>query len=144
MPSAMLRACAEPGCPELTRSTRCPTHEKARDAEDRTRRGSRTARGYDEHWQHFRLVTFPNLLMAADIARVCGAALPGGPSMTASTCKAQGRLVARSRDGTDLHLHHDPPLTDEERKNPRIVCDPLRVGYLCADDHRRAHPGGPR
>lgn len=128
MPSPMLRACA---CGALAEKTPCPACSRKTEQY----RGSRTSRGYDERWQRFRLVTFPNLLIAADIARVCGAALPGGPSMSASTCKAQGLLTARSHDGTDLHLHHDPPLTDEERKNPAIVCSPLRVGYLCARDH---------
>lgn len=38
-----LSVCAEPGCPELTKSTRCPTHEKRR-RHQRIREGGR-ARG---------------------------------------------------------------------------------------------------
>lgn len=37
-----MRVCAEPGCPTLTDSSRCPTHTRARD----TTRGTRQARGY--------------------------------------------------------------------------------------------------
>lgn len=135
MPSAMLRACAEPGCPELTRATRCPAHEKAREAEDRTRRGTATERGYDSrHWRPFR-ERFKAMLIQAGIAPVCGASLPGGPAMTASRCRAEGRLVERNPDGSDLHVDHDPPLTDAERSDWRKVCDVHRVGLLCKSDH---------
>ena len=37
-----VRVCAEPGCPILTRSTRCRDHERARDKA----RGTTTERGY--------------------------------------------------------------------------------------------------
>jgi 5-methylcytosine-specific restriction protein A len=43
--------CAEPGCGALTRSNRCPAHEKAYEKAQETRRGSATARGYDRTWQ---------------------------------------------------------------------------------------------
>jgi hypothetical protein len=52
--------------------------------------------------------------------------------MAHSRCRAEGRLNDR-----DLHLDHDPPLTDDERKDWRNVCDPRRVGFLCASDHAR-------
>lgn len=49
-----LRVCAEPNCPELTTSTRCPAHTKAkRRAEDKRRPNARQ-RGYDSHWQRTR------------------------------------------------------------------------------------------
>jgi hypothetical protein len=35
----------------------------------------------------------------------------------------------------DLHLDHDPPLQDWERTDSRRVCDPQRVGFLCATCH---------
>lgn len=38
-----MRVCAEPGCPTITTSSRCPAHTRARDRQ----RGSRQARGYD-------------------------------------------------------------------------------------------------
>jgi hypothetical protein len=37
------RVCAEPGCPTLTTTPRCPIHTRARDRA----RGTRQARGYD-------------------------------------------------------------------------------------------------
>lgn len=37
------RVCAEPGCPTLTATTRCPAHTRARDKA----RGTRQQRGYD-------------------------------------------------------------------------------------------------
>ena len=37
------RVCAEPGCPTLSTTTRCPTHTRAADKA----RGTRQARGYD-------------------------------------------------------------------------------------------------
>ena len=75
------------------------------------------------------------MLITAGVAPVCGAALPGGPAMTASRCKAAGLLVDRNVDGSALHVDHDPPLTREERSDWRIVCDPTRVGLLCKKDH---------
>ena len=37
------RVCAEAGCPQLTNTTRCPTHTRAKDKA----RGTRQQRGYD-------------------------------------------------------------------------------------------------
>lgn len=44
-----LRVCAESGCPEFTRSTRCAEHTRAKDRA----RGTRQERGYDS--RHVRL-----------------------------------------------------------------------------------------
>lgn len=129
MPAALLRACSEPGgCPELVESGRCPKHQR----QTEQRRGTATSRGYDSYWSKVFRPRFMRLLIAAGVAPVCGAALPGGPAMTASTCKAQGLLNDRH-----LHLDHDPPLRPEERGDRRAVCDPLRVGFLCRADHAR-------
>lgn len=38
-----MRVCAENGCPQLTTTTRCPTHTRTHDQA----RGSRQTRGYD-------------------------------------------------------------------------------------------------
>lgn len=38
-----MKVCAEPGCPTLTKSTRCPAHTRAKDKA----RGTRQERGYD-------------------------------------------------------------------------------------------------
>lgn len=38
------RVCIEPGCPQLTDTTRCPAHTRTRDKQ----RGTRQQRGYDQ------------------------------------------------------------------------------------------------
>lgn len=57
-----MKVCAEPGCPELTNTTRCPAHMKQkRRAEDKRRPNARQ-RGYDARWQQTRaqyLQAFP-------------------------------------------------------------------------------------
>lgn len=131
MTDALLRACAVPGCPELTASERCDVHDRQYDM----RRGTSTSRGYGARWKHFRPV-FLRRLIAADILPVCGARLSGVPSPH-SQCAAEGWLVARSADGSDLHYDHDPPLRDEERHDSSAVCDPDRITLLCASCHNR-------
>lgn len=42
--------CAEHGCPELTHTTRCPTHTRAKDKA----RGTRQQRGYDATHERLR------------------------------------------------------------------------------------------
>lgn len=96
------------------------------------RRGSAHDRGYTASWRRF-IGYFRRLLLREGIAPVCGAALPGGPTMSESRCKAEGRLSA-----VRLHLHHDPPLTRAEREDKRAVEDPLRVGFLCQRCHNAA------
>jgi hypothetical protein len=130
VPEALKRACAGQGgtCPNLSDKGLCVTCRQAREG----RRGSAAARGYDSYWSKVFRPRFVLLLIAAGVTPACGAALPGGPMMAASTCKAKGLLT------TDhLHLHHDPPLRDDERRHRHLVCDPLRVGFLCATDHSR-------
>lgn len=45
-----LKVCAEPGCPTLTKQTRCTEHTRARDKA----RGTRQERGYDARHQRLR------------------------------------------------------------------------------------------
>ena len=78
---------------------------------------------------------FIHMLIAAGIAPVCGAALPGGPSMQDSQCKADGVLNDGSRDAKGLNLDHDPPLQDWERADRARVEDPMRCGLLCHRCH---------
>lgn len=127
MPSALLRSCPGDGgtCPELVEHGLCAKHARARDS----RRGSAAKRGYNHRWQAFR-ERFVAMLVAVGIAPVCGASLPGGPGMAASLCRQQGLI-----NGRRLHLHHDPPLRDDERTDQKAVCDPLRVGFLCEQCH---------
>lgn len=51
---AGLRPCAEPGCPSLTRSTRCDEHRKARRRASDAKRPSAAQRGYDAKWRRTR------------------------------------------------------------------------------------------
>jgi hypothetical protein len=127
MPSALLRPCSEPGgCPELVESGRCAQHARAAERF----RGTATSRGYDSHWSKVFRPSFIQHLIAAGIVPVCGAALPGGPRMLDSRCRAQGVLNDRY-----LHLDHDPPLRDDERADRRKVENPLRCGLLCRSCH---------
>lgn len=120
MPTAALRPC--PGCrTALVARGRCASCAKAQD----TRRGTSTERGYGSYWRRFR-PQFIGMLVEAGIAPVCGAALPEGPQTKDSQCKAQGLYTL---DG--LHLDHEPPLTEAERKVRAIVCDPRRIQLLC-------------
>ena len=130
MPTALLRPCATPGCPELTTGGPCPTHARQREQH----RGSAASRGYDHGWLRFRRWVRHRMIHLG-IAPVCGSSLPGGPTMAHSACRADGRLTFQSADGTDLHLDHDPPLRGEERKDPRAVCNPTRVTFLCRACH---------
>ena len=45
-----IRVCAEPTCPQLTRSTRCPTHQRAHHQAITHPRPTTTQRGYG--WAH--------------------------------------------------------------------------------------------
>src|SRR5580765_8498259 len=127
MADALLKACPEPGCPELVATGRCLAHTK----QGEQRRGSSASRGYGAPWVRFR-TWFMERLIREGIAPVCGAALPDGPAMPDSQCRADGRL-----EGRRLHLDHTPPLRPEERRDRRAVCDPRRVGLLCAACHSR-------
>lgn len=52
-----MKVCAEPGCPTLTHSSRCPTHTRERDRA----RGSRQQRGYDAHHDRLRAEWAPRV-----------------------------------------------------------------------------------
>lgn len=103
----------------------CAAHAREREQY----RGSAASRGYDRAWFAFR-DRFKAMLIAVGIVPACGASLPGGPAMQASECRRRGHLNIDK-----LHLHHDPPLRPEERSIRRLVCDPLRVGFLCVGCH---------
>jgi 5-methylcytosine-specific restriction enzyme A len=49
-----LRPCSEPGCPELTRTTRCTTHTRERQRTVDRARGTAAERGYGWAWQRLR------------------------------------------------------------------------------------------
>lgn len=49
-----MKVCAESGCPNLTDSTRCEFHSKAKRRREDQRRPSAKARGYDSKWERTR------------------------------------------------------------------------------------------
>lgn len=124
MPDALKRGCRWPLCDQIQGGPYCPAHEALR-----RKTTSPAARGYGREWRNFRR-TFANSLIAADVPVACGSSLPDGPVMRDSQCRRAGVWTFR-----DLHLHHDPPLRPDERRDPRLVCDPRRVGFLCESCH---------
>lgn len=46
-----MRVCATPGCPALTRSTRCDEHRKQRRRRSDAQRPNAAARGYGARWR---------------------------------------------------------------------------------------------
>lgn len=79
------KVCAEPGCPVLTDTTRCPDHTRARDKA----RGTRQARGYDaEYDKQKRAPAFANATHCA----TCG------KPFTPDNPKTAGHVIA-IRDG---------------------------------------------
>lgn len=51
----MKRPCIEPGCPNLTNTTRCPTHARQHQQARDLQRGTAAERGYDHDWRKARL-----------------------------------------------------------------------------------------
>lgn len=131
MPSAPKPFCAESGCWERVSRGRCATHRREKEHTRILHHGSRQQRGYDKHWDYFRTVVFPDLLVEQGIVPACGARLCGTPSPY-SVCAQQGLVNME-----DLHLDHEPPLLPHERTDVDKVCDPLRVQLLCRSDHSR-------
>lgn len=124
MPTAALRPC--PGCrTALVPRGRCTKCAKTQDRA----RGTSTERGYGSYWRRFR-PQFISILVEAGITPVCGAALPTGPQTQDSQCKAEGRQTMEG-----LHLDHEPPLTEAERKVRAIVCRETRIQILCRACH---------
>lgn len=79
MPTAALRPCLTPGCPELVPRGRCARHDRAAQVADRQRRGTRTERGYSNHWGRARVV----FLSANPLCRPCSRKSP--PQITPAT-----------------------------------------------------------
>lgn len=87
-----MKVCAEPGCPTLTRTTRCPEHTRQRDRA----RGTRQQRGYDAAYDRLR----------AEWQR----RLDAGERVTCWRCAAQGR--PHTVDPTAWHFGH----CDDDRR----------------------------
>ena len=128
MPTALLKPCPEPACPELVEAGRCRVHARQREQV----RGSREERGYDYYWRQVFKPRFNTMLISAGVLPACGAALPHvGPPVDASRCLAAGITT----NITDLEYDHYPPLKPDERSQRRKVCDPTRVRILCRSCH---------
>jgi 5-methylcytosine-specific restriction protein A len=54
MPRRPLKPCAQPGCPALVESGRCPDHDRKRQYNRDHPRGSSTAQGYGQRWRRAR------------------------------------------------------------------------------------------
>lgn len=122
--SAPTRYCAG-GCGARVRSGKCPSCSRGTEQ----RRGSAAKRGYGPAWQRFR-PQYIALLVQEGIVPCCGADLPDAPWRSPTRCQSQGLMT-----GDDLHLDHDPPLTQTERSDVAAVCNPLRIRLLCASCH---------
>lgn len=133
MPTGSLKMCACGACVERTPCPKCRASISASG-----KRVSSARMGYGRTWRAFR-ERYIAMLVEAGIPPVCGAHLPGGPETEHSRCQAEGRQTS-----SGLHLNHHPPLKAFERKDTRIVCDPLRIELLCPSDHSAAttHKGG--
>ena len=82
-----MKVCVEPGCPTLTKRTRCTTHERAKDRA----RGTRQERGYDAAYDALR----------KDYER----RLASGERFDCWRCPELGR-PAHIVDPSDWHLGH--------------------------------------
>lgn len=113
MTSAMLRACAFGGCPELTPKKYCAEHERHTDR----MRGTAAARGYDAKWSRYSKrfrQTYP----------FCGMRPLDAPATNDSKCDVNG--IVRLANVTD-HIvpttgARDPRFYD--RKNHQALCHP--------------------
>src|ERR1041384_1334725 len=130
MPDAPLRPCLG-GCGTRVPGGRCAACTR------QTNTARRLARVFDyaaSWWRRFRAQFFGRLA-AQGIPAVCGATMPGGPDPRGSRCRAEGRTTGASDDGTGLHLHHEPELTEAEQRDRRAICNPLRIVVLCRSCH---------
>lgn len=79
MPTAALRPCGTPGCPELVARGRCASHQQRAQVVDRQHRGTAAERGYGARWQRARVV----FLGANPLCRPCSRKSP--PRVTPAT-----------------------------------------------------------
>jgi 5-methylcytosine-specific restriction enzyme A len=132
VPSALLRACAAPGCAHLVTSGRCPQHAR----EHEQYRGTAAERGYDHAWRELT-ERFRSMLIHAGVVPVCGARLPGAPMTQDSHCQTAGLLVGDGAGGQRLHTDHIVP----HRGDKALMWDVLNLQLLCREDHNRKTQG---
>ncbi len=136
MPNSAPRPCLG-GCGRRVRAGRCPG------CSHRTNQTRREGRGFDysaSWWRKWRLSLLAQFV-AQHIPPVCGATLPGGPSNHVSQCWQAGRrYTGTSADGSSLHLHHEPELSQAELDaikagHRSIACDEQRIVLACRECH---------
>lgn len=120
MPSALLRPCAAPRCPELVEKGRCAAHAREMDQRRAVKSSSHIS-----GWLTLR-ARFRNKLVSHDIALVCGARLPGTVLTADSRCQADGLLVG-DQPGQSLHAdhiipHHGDQTLFEDMANLQLLC----------------------
>lgn len=112
-----MKVCSEPGCPELTQTTRCPAHTRAREQ----RRGTRQQRGYDRAYDLARLRWEPKVA-AGDLACwSCGTRISPLEPWDLGHCDNDRSIIhgpqhrAHNRDTSNLacaHVSHQAHTTD--------------------------------
>jgi hypothetical protein len=134
-----LRQCLEPTCSALVPSGRCAAHQRRA---DHGRRATRVLTYSEAWWRRWR-ASFIQMLVAHDIPPVCGARLSSAPQAYQTLCQLEGRQTLTSEDGTGLHVHHEPELTEAEAINRAAVCDETRTILVCRRCHSVRTTGGP-
>lgn len=120
MPTASLRPCLQPGCPELVKSGRCSRHASAQAKRSNEARPNFRERGYSGEWDKFSRGfrrAYP----------LCGQRIDG-MSPEHSVCVQQGLV----RPGSAVD--HIKPLTGPD--DPSRL-DPGNCQTLCASCHAR-------
>lgn len=130
MPDAPLRPC-NGRCGRLVRARYCDACASRSHA---TRRQSRNLTYAESWWRRWR-IWFIQQLVAQDIVPVCGARLPRVAPAFRTPCQDQGLETWLSSDGSSVHLHHEPELTEAEQTNRQAVCDERRIVLACDRCH---------
>lgn len=140
MPSSPLRPCATANCTVLVSRGHCPVHTTQINQRRRVFRHEAGFMTYCEPWWLAYRKGFIARIFEAGGLPWCGYGMPGGPTTALSRCRAQGFREMASRDGSSLHFHHEPPLTEAEHRLIKqgyreIACDDSRIVLLCRECH---------
>ncbi len=138
MPSAAMRPCLG-HCGQVGHWSRgrCPSCSRQTNQRRAESRGFDFSASWWRKWRH----AFIGKMVALGIPPVCGAVLPGGPSNHVSQCAKDGQhWTGASMDGSSLHFHHEPELSEAELAaivagNRAIACDEQRIVLACRECH---------
>lgn len=95
---------------------------------------------YSEPWWRLWRVGYVSDLILKGIPPVCGARLPGVAPHFVTPCQQQDMKTMTSNNGTSLHFHHEPELTEAEQRNRDAVCDANRIVLACDSCHNAIDP----